>query len=234
MVKLMALTKLPRNVSVDDFRHYWNHSFFPAFHALPLVREHLIRAAHNPVIPMAIRGEETTVADQWAGAACYYFDSRVMAEAVLADPAYRELRAEHSDIMSAFVHLLVEEVWIYNRDTSHLPIKAFAFFKRQPKFSRLEALQYYQGPHAELGETVNRGRTVRYIQNHTLLDYRNPDTRHDYDGGPEIWFKSMETAMDLFGDKQAMATLAEDEERFVLRDQLVHFLAEEEILYDQT
>jgi hypothetical protein len=90
---------------------------------------------------------------------------------------------------------------MYNRVKGALPIKAFAFFKRLPSFSRLQALQYYQGPHAAVGDGVNKGRTVRYIQNHVLLDFQNP-APYDYDGGPEIWFKSMDIANDLFGDRE--------------------------------
>jgi hypothetical protein len=42
---------------------------------------------------------------------------------------------------------------------------------------------------------------VRYIQNHVVETYRNPDTEYDFDAGPEIWFKSMEVADDLFADQ---------------------------------
>ena len=40
--------------------------------------------------------------------------------------------------------------------------------------------------------------------------------------------------MDLFGDEKAMATLAEDEARFVLRDELTHFLTDEQTVYEKT
>ena len=233
MIKLMTLFESAGDVSDDEFRVFWRDEFFPAFHRLPVAANHLLRAVHNHVIPTAIRQDEEATANKWSGAGCYYFDSRVMADALLSDPTYRQLTDGNARMMTQVVHLLVDEVWIYNHDRSRLPIKAFAFFKRQPQLSRREALRYYQGPHAALGETINHGRTVRYIQNHVLLDYANPKRRYDYDGGPEIWFKSMEIAMDLYNDQTAMATLAEDEEKFVLRDQLIHFLTDEHTLFEK-
>lgn len=234
MIKLLTLFKTQRNVARDEFRCFWRDEFFPAFHGLPVARANLIRAVHNHVIPTAIRDDgEQEINNKWAGAGCYYFSSRVMAESLLADPGYRQLLAESRSMLPEVIHLLVDEVWIYNRDRSKLPVKGFAFFKRQPQLSRIEALQYYQGPHADVGAEINNGRTVRYIQNHVLLDYDDPDPRYRYDGGPEIWFRSMETAMDLYGDKQAMAALAADEANFVLHEGLIHFLTDEETVYEE-
>src|SRR3546814_18532069 len=119
---------------------------------------------------------------------------------------------------------------MYNRDKSHLPIKAFAFFKRKPSITREEAHAYYRGPHAEIGAGVNKNRTVRYIQNHVMPGFHPVDLRYDYDAGPEIWFKNMDIALDLFNDQEAMDALAEDEERFVLRTELLHFLTDEEVV----
>src|SRR3546814_9961832 len=93
---------------------------------------------------------------------------------------------------------------IYNRDKSHLPIKAFAFFKRKPTITREEAHAYYRGPHAEIGAGVNKNRTVRYIQNHVMPGFHPVDLRYDYDAGPEIWFKNMDLALDLFNEQEAM------------------------------
>jgi hypothetical protein len=77
-----------------------------------------------------------------------------------------------------------QHIWrIYNRDPSHLQRKMFAFFKRKPRISRSEALRYYRTTHADVGESVNKHRTVRYLQNHVIDGYRNPNAAHDYDGG---------------------------------------------------
>lgn len=232
MIKLMLLFKTPATVAAEDFRGFVRDEFLPRFRAIELVKAHLQRAVHHHAIPTPIRDHEPANASVWAGAACYYFDSRVMAEALLVDADYRQLLSD-STLLSDCVPLLVDEVWMYNHDHSELPVKAFAFFKRQPQLSRLEALQYYQGPHAALGATINRNRTVRYIQNHVLLDYHHPDSRYAFDGGPEIWFKSMDVAMDLFSDQQAMATLAEDEAKFVQTDELVHFLTDEQLVFEK-
>jgi EthD domain len=230
MIKLMTLIKSPAAVNADQFRHYWDREFLPRFCDLPLVRDHLLTAKHNYALPAPIREELGTGENQWTGAGCYYFDSRAMAEALLASADFRALLGEGRGIMAEVVPLLVDEVWVHNRDRGYLPIKAFAFFKRLPRFTRLQALQYYQGPHAAVGDSINKGRTVRYIQNHVLLDFPN-SAPHDYDGGPEIWFKSMDIAMDLYADREGMEILGADEAKFVRRDQLIHFLAEEVQLY---
>ncbi|KJS08249.1 MAG: hypothetical protein VR73_06340 [Gammaproteobacteria bacterium BRH_c0] len=234
MIKLMTLIKSPASATADTVRDFWQRDFFPAFHAIPTVNAHLVKAVHHHALPLEIRHEDGIQNARWAGVGTYYFDSRVAAEKVLADSQYQQLLGSNPQVISDTLNLLVDEVWIHNRDKSHLPIKAFAFFKRLPHLSRLEALQYYQDVHAPYGdsEAINRGRTVRYIQNHVLLDYHHPDPQLDFDGGPEIWFKSMDIALDLFGDQKAMETLAEDEARFVIRGDLIHFLTDEVVIFD--
>jgi hypothetical protein len=232
MIKLMALVKSPAAIDAPRFKAYWSGQFFSQFSQLPTVRKHLLAAKHNYALAAPIREEIKAVENRWAGAGCYYFDSRVMAQTLLSSPEYQALLTESRATMAEVVHLLVDEVWIYNRDRSSLPVKAFAFFKRLSHLSRFESLLYYQGPHAALGETVNKGRTVRYIQNHVLLDYQNPEP-YNYDGGPEIWFKSMDIAMNLYNDREGMEILGQDEAKFVLRSELTHFLATEEVMFER-
>jgi hypothetical protein len=232
MIKLMTLVKSPAAIEAEGFKDYWGGEFYAQFSKLEVVRNHLLKAKHNHVLPTPIREEILAVENKWAGAGCYYFDSRVMAEELLASAEYRALLAHSRHTMAEVVHLLVDEVWMYNRDKGELPIKAFAFFKRLPQRSRLQALQYYQGPHAAVGHSINKGRTVRYIQNHVLLDFAT-SAPYDYDGGPEIWFKSMEIAADLFGDREGMDILGQDEARFVNRSELTHFLAQEQVMFER-
>ncbi|MDY0069896.1 MAG: EthD domain-containing protein [Porticoccaceae bacterium] len=239
MIKLMTLFKTPAGVAPERFREHLATVFFPAFKAIPAVAAHLRKAVHHHALDLEIRHEEGIEEEgienaRWAGVGCYYIDSRVAAEKILAASDYQRLLSGHPGVVSETLNLLVDEVWIHNRDRSPLPVKAFAFFKRLPHLSRLAALQYYQDVHAPYGdsEAINRGRTVRYIQNHVLLDHHHPDPRYDFDGGPEIWFRSLDIALDLFGDQQAMATLAEDEARFVIRDDLIHFLTDEVPVFD--
>jgi hypothetical protein len=233
MVKVMSLVKTAGSTSAQDFRRYWRDEFFSEMQRLGSARDHLQKAVHNHVLPAEIRGDEGLSVNKWAGAGSYYFDTRAAAEALLADPAYRALLDRHSKVLVEVTHLLVDEVWMYNRDTSHLPIKMFAFFKRLPHLSRETALTYYRGTHADIGASVNRNRTVRYVQNHVVSGYTNPDERYNYDGGPEIWFKTMDIALDLFGDKHAMDTLAKDEANFVIRGELLHFLTDEELVFER-
>jgi hypothetical protein len=235
MIKLMTLIRSPAAVEADELKAYWSGEFFSRLARLAIVQDHLVVAKHNYALPAPIREDVTAdaaAAYQWAGAGCYYFDSRVMAEAFLASSEYRTLLADSRATLAEVAHLLVDEVWMYNRDPGPLPVKAFAFFKRAPHLSRLQTLQYYQGPHAAVGASVNKGRTVRYIQNHVLLDFQTPPS-FDYDGGPEIWLKSMSVAMDLYGDREAMETLGRDEAKFVVPNDLIHFLAEEETMLDR-
>jgi hypothetical protein len=232
MIKLMTLVKSPADVAADTFKAYWSGDFFSRLSHLSAVQNHLLTAKHNYALHAPIREELHAVENKWAGAGCYYLDSRVMAQALLSSPEYQALLNDSRRTMAEVVHLLVDEVWMYNRDRSELPVKAFAFFKRLPHLSRLQALQYYQGPHAAVGDSMNKGRTVRYIQNHVLLDFQT-SAPYDYDGGPEIWFKSMAIATDLFNDREGMETLGRDEARFVQREELTHFLAEEEVLFER-
>src|SRR3546814_11253908 len=86
-----------------------------------------------------MREVEHSAANSWAGISSYYFDSRAAAESVLVDPAYKALLEANRDKLPEVTHLMVDEIWMYNRDKSHLPIKAFAFFKRKPTITREEA-----------------------------------------------------------------------------------------------
>jgi hypothetical protein len=226
MYKIMSIVKTTADTADSTFRRYWRERYFEELRQTT-GGEFLTRAVHHHVLPAEIRGDEGLTANKWAGVASYYFATRAAAESLLGDPAYEMLQARHRAMFPEITHLLVEEVWIYDRDPSLLPIKMFAFFKRLPQLSRAAALAYYRGHHAALGETVNHGRTVRYVQNHVVPGYSNPDPRYDYDGGPEIWFKSMDIAMDLFADTDAMETLARDEANFVVRGELLHFLTDE-------
>jgi len=79
---------------------------------------------------------------------------------------------------------------------------------------------------------LNRNRTVRYIQNHVRSRFTAPDLCRDFDAGPEIWFKSMEVALELFNDAEAMRVLGEDEERLVVRDQITNLLTDEQIIWE--
>jgi hypothetical protein len=179
-----------------------------------------------------IREAEGLPANRWARIGCYYFEKRAAA-AALADPAFKTLTKAHKSVMPETTHLLVNEAWIYNRDPSHLQLKMFAFFKRKPRISRSDALRYCRTTHADVGESVNKNRTVRYLQNHVIDGYRNPNAAYDYDGGPEIWFRNMDIALELFNDKEAMDTLGKDEANFVIRGDLLHILTDEVVVFER-
>lgn len=233
MSKLMTLVKANPTVPREVFANRWQHSFLPELDRLSAEFGGLLKAVHHHVLPGAVREGEGLVVASWSGVGCYYYDRQRDVEALLADPRFAALFTATSGLFHEVTHLVVDEKWIYNRDTSYLPLKLFAFFKRRPEFSRAAALDYYQTTHAAVGESINKNRTVRYIQNHVVDGYVNPDACYDYDGGPEIWFKSMEVALNLYNDKAAMDILGQDEARFVLRSELLNFMTDEVLVLNR-
>ncbi|ALR19336.1 hypothetical protein ATN00_02455 [Sphingobium baderi] len=232
MAKLMTLIKRSPDVSAEQFRSYWRDIFLPQLRALPLCADSLSRAVHHHVVPKDVRSGEGFTPQDWAGVGCYYFDNHDDPQTLLSTPAFQDLFADTSHIAKA-THLLVDEIWMYNRDKSHLPLKMFSFFKRLPRFTRAFAHEYYLTLHADVGASINKNRTVRYIQNHVLQTYRNPDAEYDFDAGPEIWFKSMEIADDLFADAEGMAILSADEERFCDRPYNIFFMTDEQQVFSR-
>jgi hypothetical protein len=232
MTKIMTLVKSNPKLSAGAFAEAWRSTFLPAILALPTARN-LQKVVHNHVFSADVREGEGMASNPWSGLASYYFQSQSDAEALLADPAFQALFEVHGDIFFEVTHLLADEIWIYNHDTSNLPVKMFAFFKCKPHLSRREGLDYYRDTHAAVGASVNKNRTVRYVQNRVVEGYTNPMANYNYDGGPEIWFKTMDLAMDLLGDREAMDVMTEDEENFVTRSETIHFLTDEHIVFQR-
>jgi hypothetical protein len=231
MGKLVTLVKAPAALSPELFAARWRDAFLPALVALPGIGSHLVRAVHHHVVPSAIRAEDGVGRGHWAGVGTYYFDDAALVDRLPTDPAFLALLARQDGLIEEAVHLPVDEILIYDRDSAPLPLKMFAFFKRRPDFTRPQALRYYRTTHAEVGEGITRGRIGRFVQNHVRPDFRGVDRRYDFDAGPEIWFRSMEIALDLFGDREAMAILSADEERFVIRSELINLLTDEQELF---
>lgn len=233
MIKLMTLVESAPGISSEKFAQHWRDVYLTEFTALHCVGNRLVKAVHNHVLPNDIREAEGIPGHSWGGIGCYYFDARGSTDALLGDASFAALLRAHSGIIARTSNLVVDEIPIYDRDPSHLPVKMFAFFKRRPRMSRSEALHYYRTTHADVGANINRNRISRYIQNHVVDGYHNPDNACDYDGGPETWFKTLEIAMSLFNDREAMETIAKDEENFVIRDELLHFLTDEKVVFDR-
>jgi EthD domain len=233
MIKLMTLVGSGAGISSEKFARHWRDVYLAEFTALRCVGIRLLKAVHNHVLPTDIRGGEGLPGHAWAGISCYYFDDRSSVDALLGDPSLEALLRAHSGIIARTSNLVVDEILIFDRDPSLLPVKMFAFFKRRPQMSRLEALRYYRTIHADVGASINRDRISRYVQNHVVEGYHNADSACDYDGGPETWFKTLEIATNLFNDREAMETIGKDEENFVIRDELLHFLTDEKVIFDR-
>ena len=232
MGKLVTLVRAAEGLSPEIFAARWRDEWLPSMMGFEGVGEHLVRAVHHHAIPSGIRAEQGVATDGWSGVGTYVFGDAGFVDALAVNPGFVALHAQ-AGLFAEVALLPVDEVWIYDRDPSHLPLKMFAFFKRKPHLSREEAQTYYGTTHAEVGESINRNRTVRYIQNHVRPGFAAPDPRHDFDAGPEIWFKSMEIALDLFNDAEAMRVLGEDEERFVIRDQIMNLLTNEQVVWER-
>lgn len=230
--KLVSLVRAADGISAEPFALEWREEYLPSLMAFSGVAEHLIRAVHHHAIPSGIRAEDGVAADGWSGVGTYFFDDAGFVDALAVDPLFQALHAE-TTLFAEVALLPVDALWIYDRDPSHLPLKMFAFFKRKPQLSRAEAQFYYRTTHARVGDAINHNRTVRFVQNHVRRGFTAPDPRHDFDAGPEIWFRSMEIALDLFNDAEAMRILGEDEERFVLRDQITNLLTDERIVWER-
>jgi hypothetical protein len=231
MGKLMLLMQAQGGVSARAFAKGWSDEILPALIARRGVGDCLLRAVHHHAIPSGIRAEEGIVADRWSGVGTYYFDDAEFVDALAADTWMSSLPDHFPDLVARAVPLPVEEVWLYDRDPAQLPLKMFALFRRKPHLSRAQAQAYYRTTHAEIGESINHGRTLRYVQNHVRPNFHPRDPSLDFDAGPEIWFKSMDTALDLFGDAEAMRVLGEDEERFVIRQEIMNLLTDECTVY---
>lgn len=232
MGKLVTLVRASDGLSAADFARRWREEWLTAMIAFAGVGERLVRAVHNHALPGSIRSDEGVAASGWSGVGTYAFDDAAFVDALALDPGFRAAHGQ-SGLFAEAVLLPVDEIRIYNRDPSQLPVKMFAFFKRKPHLSREAAQVYYRTTHADIGESINFNRTVRYVQNHVRPGFKSPDPRYDFDAGPEIWFKSTETALDLFNDTQAMQVLAEDEERFVVRSEIMNLLTDEKVVWER-
>ena len=233
MGKLLLLLRATAGIAPETFATRWRDELLPELRERPGVGDRLLRAVHHHAIPSGIRAEEGIAADGWSGIGTYYFDSADFVDALASDAWSVSLADRHPDLIAEAAGIPVDEVWLYDRDRSQLPLKMFALFKRKPHLTRAEAQSYYRTTHAAVGETINRNRTLRYIQNHVRPGFHARDPRHDFDAGPEIWFRSMASALDLFGDTEAMRVLGEDEERFVIRSEIMNLLTDEQIFFSR-
>ena len=214
MSKLITLCKSPITVADGDFRRIWQEDFFANFMAIDSVARHLRCAIYHHVLPDFQWPNDV---ERWAGIGSYYFTSRAAAEKVLADPAYQALCKSAAAGISQISHLLVEEIFIQNRDNSALPVKMFAFFKRLPALSRLQAQQYYQDTHQPLANDLMEHKTPRSIQNHVLLDHHCEHPQYDFDAGPEAWFQSVEQFFSIAPAGDKLKVLETDEAQFIDR-----------------
>jgi hypothetical protein len=193
-----------------------------------------VRAIHHHVAPGEVR-DDTPTAVRWSGVSSYYFDREEDARDAVRDPDFLRVLSEHERAIPQVTHLLCNELLIYdNKVSDPLPLKMMAFFKRLPSLSREAALEHYRGPHAALADKMANNTMQKFVQNHVLADYTNPDQRYDYDGGPETWFRSRAEAEVIFADTEHMQRVAEDEERFIVRSELAIFWTDEVLVYERS
>lgn len=227
--KVITLVRASDRLSAEEFEAYWRDDFFASMLRIPIVRDRLVKAVHNQVLPGEVRPDLPPSAHRWSGVGEYWFDDEDDARRLVADPALAEVIAEHRDAIEEVTHLLCSEVLIFDKG---IPTswKMMAFYKRLPNQTREESLHHYGGVHAEMARHP-KNPMQRYVQNHALLDHQNPDERYDYDGGPEAWYGSEEAARGLFENPRAMAGAVEDEARFSVMDESIYFYLDESLVY---
>jgi hypothetical protein len=237
MYKIITFVEAAPGLTRSQFAQAWQDAYVNEFAMLTSVKGNLCRAVHNFISPdgfQAYGGSDVSpmkadiTAPTWTGIGSYYFEDVEEARAVLADPQFTDWLDSKSAVISRSTHLLVKEVAMFDKDPSPLPAKIMAFFKRKPEFTRREALVYYNTTHAEVAERFGKDRMSRYKQNHSVESYTNPDKEFDYDGGPECWFKSWDILREYIGDEDLTGPLSEDEEKFVIRNELASFFIDEE------
>jgi hypothetical protein len=234
--KLVTLIRGGDGMDRAEFAQFWRGSYLPRMLELEHVRDPLLRAVHNHVLPVEVRPDAPQTASMWSGIGTYYFDSLAASVMALAhmDPA--RVIDQFGGAIVDLTHLLCDEVFIFDRRSdaersSAVPaLKMFAFFKRIPSLTRAEALTHYEVDHAAIANNKHNP-IVKYLQNHVAEGYTNPDARYAYDGGPESWFRSLDEAKALFDHPKSMELAARDEERFVIRDELAHFFTDEVEVY---
>jgi hypothetical protein len=233
VTKLVTFIRGRADMDRDEFVRFWRDDFFVQFLALPAVGDHLVRAVHNHVLPIEVRPDAPATASMWSGIGTYTFDSETASRAVLAGSELAGLVARLGDAISEITHLLCNEVFIFDKGvvSESAQLKMFAFFKRIPSLTRAEALKHYEVDHAAIANNRHNP-IVKYLQNHVVEGYTNPDPRYAYDGGPESWFRSLEEAKALFDHPKSMELASRDEERFVIRDELAHFFTDEVVVYE--
>jgi EthD domain len=236
VTKLVTFIRGRADVDRHEFARFWREDVFGRFVASAAVGDHLVRAVHNHVLPIEVRPDAPQTASMWSGIGTYTFDSEAAARAVLSGPDLPGLVTQCGDALSEITHLLCNEVFIFDkrsdaeRSGDAPALKMFAFFKRIPSLTRAEALAHYEVDHAAIANNKHNP-IVKYLQNHVVEGYTNPDARYAYDGGPESWFRSLDEARALFDHPKSMELAARDEERFVIRDELAHFFTDEVEVY---
>jgi hypothetical protein len=234
--KLMTLIRVGDGMDRADFARFWRESYLPDMLRREEVRETLVRAVHNHVLPVEVRPDAPQTASMWSGIGTYYFDSLPAAVLALEQMAPARVIGDFDGAVAELTHLLCDEVFIFDkrsdaeRSGAVPALKMFAFFKRIPSLTRAEALAHYEVDHAAIANNKHNP-IVKYLQNHVIEGYTNPDGRYAYDGGPESWFRSLEEAKALFDHPKSMELAARDEERFVIRDELAHFFSDEVEVY---
>jgi hypothetical protein len=223
MTKLVRLVRAAKGVSAPEFAEHWKDEYSRLWqHA------ELTKAVHHHVLPIEVRADTPATASMWSGIGAYYYESKASAHAALVQA--QSLAPDH--IIVATSYLLCNEVMIFDKHVADAPIKMIAFFKRLPHMNRREALAYYNVDHAAIANNKHNP-IVKYVQNHVIDGYDNPDQTFAYDGGPESWFRSLDEAKAFFGHVKSMEVAARDEERFVIQSELAHFYTDEVVVYER-
>ena len=203
MSKLVTFIRGGEGLDQATFADIWRDRYFAELLAAPGARDHLERAVHNHVLPIEVRPDAPATASWWSGIGTYAFDSLESARSVMDELDPARVVDRFGGLVAEVSHLLCNEVFIFDKGVDAAPLKMFAFFKRIPSLTRAQALKHYEVDHAAIANNKHNP-IVKYLQNHVVEGYTNPDARYAYDGGPESWFRSLEEAKAMFDHPKSM------------------------------
>ena len=114
-------------------------------------------------------------------------------------------------------------------------IKLIVAVRKRPDLSAEEFQDHWRTRHADLvRKSPATAKYIRkYVQCHTMLDqYQKGEVA--FDGAAELWFDSVADMEAFYSDPDYLKEVQPDESRFADMKETVFFVAEEELVFDNT
>ncbi|MBP2389420.1 EthD domain-containing protein [Aeromicrobium fastidiosum] len=107
-------------------------------------------------------------------------------------------------------------------------VKLFGAIPRRPGMSAREFHDHYRYPHGTIGMTISSMRD--YVQSHQIHSELIDDRQTRFEGCSEIWFDSLDDALNVRTDPIYIAHIGPDEPQLAEVEHLAFVIAEEEVL----